>query len=280
MNSFRSPFNALMWVMALVLSVVVAGCGDGGDGRPIIFGGGGGEGPPIDFVGSGQLFAADGAGGNLANLYTLNPATGAVTSTIGAIGFAVTGLAVHPTTGTLYGVTGGVDPSNPGHLITINRTTGAGTVFGDLLAGTTNPVADITFTSDGTLYGWSEDTDELVTINLTTGVATVVGASGIGTSGSGIAASSANVLFFTGEGDTGALRTVDRATGLTTVVAPLDGLTDNPINALAFNGSTLFGSRLDTGTFASELITIDTTTAAITVVGPSVDRMDAIVFDN
>jgi len=69
-------------------------------------------------------------------------------------------------------------------------------------------------------------------------------------------------------------------TGLTTDVAALNGTSDSPINALAFNGSTLYGSRLDRGATTSELITINTTTAAITVVGPSVNRLDAIVFDN
>ena len=41
------------------------------------------------------LYGADGAQGHSSNLYTLNPASGAVVSTVGAIGFAVTGLAVH-----------------------------------------------------------------------------------------------------------------------------------------------------------------------------------------
>ena len=150
--------------------------------------------------------------------------------------------------------------------------------LGDLFAESTSPVADITFASDGTLYGWSENTDELVTISKTTGVATVVGASGINTFGSGIAASSGNVLFLTGEGDNGDLRTVDQTTGVTTVVATLDGTAGSSINALAFNGSTLYGSHVVTGTTV-ELITINTTTAAITVVGPSVDRLDAIVFE-
>jgi len=259
-----------MWLLVLVLSVLLASCGDDGGGGSLPIPPGGGS--------SGPLLAADGAGGNLANLYVLDPATGAVMSTIGPIGFAVTGMAVHPTTGTLYGVTGAQDPTNPGFLITIDKTTGAGTIVGDLDPGSTNPVADITFTSDGTLYGWYQGTFELATINLTTGAGAIVGPSSISTFGSGLAASSSNVLFFTGEGSNGALRTVDRATGLTTVVAALDGTTNAPINALAFSGSTLFGSRLTNPT--SELITINTTTAAITVVGPSVNLLDAIVFDN
>ncbi|HEV8259273.1 MAG TPA: hypothetical protein VGQ19_00780 [Burkholderiales bacterium] len=266
MNSFRNHFQTRMWLIALALSVFVAGCGGGGDE------------PPGISCGSGRLLGADGAGGNLANLYVLNSATGAVASTIGPIGFAVTGMAVHPTTKVLYGVTGGADPVSPAFLITIDKATGAGAAVGDLDPAGTSPVADITFTSDGTLYGWFEGSDDLVTIDLTTGAATVVADSTIGTSGSGIAASPGDVLFFTGSSDTGPLRTVDRVTGLTTDVATLNGTSGFPINALAFSGSTLCGSRLNSPT--SELITINTTTAAITVVGPSVDLLDAIVFDN
>jgi hypothetical protein len=47
------------------------------------------------------LYAADGSGGHLSSLVVLNPNTGAVTSVVGPIGFAVTGLAIHPLTGLL-----------------------------------------------------------------------------------------------------------------------------------------------------------------------------------
>src|SRR5215216_3279616 len=81
------------------------------------------------------LYGADGAGGNLSNLYILDPTSGGAFQNIGPIGFAVTGLAVDPTDGTLYGstsrMTSGGAP-NPGSLITIDRATGAGSLVGDL----------------------------------------------------------------------------------------------------------------------------------------------------
>lgn len=259
MSGSESGRNIRKWMMVVAAFASVAGCNDSNSPAAL------------------RLLGADGAGGNLSNLYVLNEATGAVKSTIGPIGFAVTGLALDPNTGTLYGVTGGADPSNPGFLITINMTTGAGTIVGDLLAATTNPVADITFTSDGTLYGWSENTDDLVTINKTTGAATVVANSLHSTFGSGIAASAGDVLYFAGDGDEGDLTIVDKTTGLLTTVATMDGTTDEAINALAFNGSTLYGSHYITSS-TEELITINTTTAVITVIGPTVNKLDAIVF--
>ena len=42
------------------------------------------------------LFAADGSGGKLSNLYILKKADGSVDTVVGQIGFAVTGLALNP----------------------------------------------------------------------------------------------------------------------------------------------------------------------------------------
>ncbi|HEX5854584.1 MAG TPA: hypothetical protein VFZ57_03110 [Thermoanaerobaculia bacterium] len=227
------------------------------------------------------LYAADGAAGNPSNLSILNPATGAVVTTIGSIGFAVTGLAIHPVTGVMYGSTGRMSANSPHSLITINKTTGAGTLVGTYLVGSDETMADLTFTSDGTLYGWLEPfSDDLYTINTATGAATLVGNAGISTSGSGLAASSSDVLFFAGALDSGPLRTINRTTGLPTTVATMDGAANQLISALAFNAAgTLFGSRLDNVAQTANLITINTTTGHVTVIGPSVASLDAILFD-
>src|SRR5262249_40882173 len=125
--------------------------------------------------------------------YILNPANGAVVQTLGSIGFSVTGLAVHPLTGVLYGSTGNASSNAPGSLIRIDKATGAGTLIGSFrFPGQT--MADLTFTSDGTLYGWlpfktSVNSEDLYTINLTTGAATKVGESSLpGGNGDGLAA--------------------------------------------------------------------------------------------
>jgi hypothetical protein len=226
------------------------------------------------------LYAADGAGGNPSNLYILDPSSGAVVRTVGPIGFGVTGLAVHPVSGTLYGTTGRSSQTSPGFLIRIDKTTGAGTVVGDLRADD-ETAPDITFTPDGTLYGWLEPgSDDLVTINPVTGAATVVGNSGLDTFGGGIAASAAGVLFLAGDGDGGRLHVIDRGTGAPREVAVLSGTGDLPIAAMAFDAAdTLFGVRHDFGVGPSELITINQVTGAITVVGLSLRGLDAIAFD-
>ena len=223
-------------------------------------------------------------GGNVnSDLYTVNTATGATTS-LGPIGFAVTGLAVDPTTGTLYGSTSMQSPSNPGSIIAINKATGAGTLVGSIgMPG--EEVADLTFDAAGTLYGWTEIFgDDLVTINTATGAATVVGNSGLSTYGSGIADVN-GTLFYSGEGVWGDLRTVDKSTGLTTVVSTLQGAPSNTdaIAAMAAHPDTgvLFGVALnDTDVVhPAYLVTINTATGAITTVGALPNDFDAIAFD-
>jgi hypothetical protein len=231
------------------------------------------------------LYGSDGSGGGMQNpppgpakLYQLNPKTGAVTRTIGSTGFSVTGLAIHPKSKKLYGVTGAQDQSNPGSLIKINKATGKGTLIGD--EGDDGGAADITFTIDGTLYGWSENNDNLVRINLSTGAATEIG-SGTSSAGSGLSASPNDTLFLTPDNDDGDLFTVDRDDGSVTSVATLDGTFGQSINALAFDrAGSLFGSRVVgfQGNPERDLIRIDTESGHVTSLGDTVDRLDAIEF--
>jgi hypothetical protein len=229
------------------------------------------------------LYAADGAVQNPnCHLFLLNPATGAMLRDIGPIGFAVTGLAFDPATGVLYGVTGGGSPSPPRKsLITIDPITGAGTLVGPEVNG--GPIADITFTSDGTFYGWGEGSDDLYTINKSTGTATKVGESSFGTAGSGISANSANILYFGGNRPGGNLTIVDRITGTVSVVAHFSGAPlDTSLNAFAFDpNDVLYASNGgDEGTLGTSghLVTINTSTAVITDLGVTINDLDAIAF--
>lgn len=233
------------------------------------------------------LYGADGAGNNPSNLYVLNPFTGTVISTVGAIGPAITGLAVHPTTGVLYGATTPASPTFPSSLVTINTTTGAGTLVGSFglpLNGTSRQtLADLAFDAAGTLYGWSSGGSDLHTVNLTTGTASQVGESGLNPNiGGALAFSPGGTLFLSQNLETGRLRTINPATGTEiSDIALTGGAGSGSIGAFTYDASgTLFGASL-TGTggaSTARLITVNTTTGQITTVGPSAVRLDAIEF--
>jgi DNA-binding beta-propeller fold protein YncE len=224
------------------------------------------------------LYSAVGAGAATSQLYQVNPATAAVTPLMN-IGFGVTGLAQHPTTGILYGVT----VNSPRNLIAINVAALTVSVVGPLGV---QAVADISFRSDGTLFGWIEPSvDSLCTINLTTGAATLVASSGLGTFGSGLAFNPSGTLFFAGSGNSGPLRTISPTTGQVLTTGPtLTGSPDpgNSIAALAFNpvtGVLWAVDGLDDSGLAF-LVTINTSTGAITNIGSLPNGTDALAWTN
>jgi Ca2+-binding RTX toxin-like protein len=245
---------------------------------------------PSQVVGN-VLFGADGAGGNdFATLYTINPATGAKTSVVGPIGFQVSGLAVDPTTGQLYGSTGGNGSTANGSLLKIDRASGEGTLINSpIVDNCFQGMADITFTTDGQLWGYTNcgNDDGLVRINKMTGEGQVIGMGigGVENEGLGLAADpDDNTLWFTPDRDDGEYFTVDKATGAGISQGTLDGDNDGSVNSLAWScdGETLFGTaNIDGGGGDREFITIDTATDHITVLGADVvdQQQDALAFD-
>src|ERR1039457_4212232 len=181
------------------------------------------------------LYAAvgDDAGNGL---YTIDPLTSQPTL-VGPIAIdgsqvGVTGLAIHPQTHVMYGVT--TDLESPPELITIDPTTGNATLIGGV---SLFAVPDITFSADGTLYGWQKGAAEdvvapaakasgrralanplggLVRINLTTGAATFVGTPvSMQQQGCGLT-SLLGVLYLSLQQASGPLLTVNPAPGVTT----------------------------------------------------------------
>jgi len=109
-------------------------------------------------------------------LLTIDTATGAG-AVIGSYGFPqpnqnVDGLAIDPATGTLYGVRAPKTAGNPYKLVTIDTSTGLGTVVGD--TGMTN-VLGLDFAGAAGLLGAKGPGNLLVEIDTSTGDGTVVG---------------------------------------------------------------------------------------------------------
>jgi hypothetical protein len=233
------------------------------------------------------LYAATGSNGIPGTLYTVNPATGAATvvgpTLIGSSPIGLTGLAFHPTTRVLYGATVNSGPSTNLHsLVTIDPATGAATLIGSML----DPVGDIAFDAGGTLYGWQAGgtPKSLVKIDLATGLQTQIGISLLtNTSGNGLSFVT-GTLFLAANGSGGALRSVDPASGSTTVGPTLSGAPQaGAIAALAVNSSgILFGVNTNQGVSPTtcNLVIIDTNTGAVHDRGALPADTDAIAFTN
>lgn len=230
------------------------------------------------------------AGSGPGELYTINSFNGSTIADIGplndasALNYGVTGLAFDPVTQTLYGSTGksaATDGSTHAKLVTINPANGLVTPIGAFnltgaAAGAT--MTDISFdpTTD-TLYGiGSNGGAHLYSINTSTGQATLVGDSGFGfTTGGGIAINSAGTVY--GSPDTADFGTYSKVDGSYVQIAdpgpePAAG---GAYGGMCFDGSILYSSF---NSATAHLVTIDTGSGAVTDLGTTVSRIDAIAF--
>jgi len=186
-------------------------------------------------------------------LFSVDLATGLATNIGTGLGGQFTdveGLAFDPTTGILYGVD---DVGN--ELLTINTTTGIGTLVGPLGVSVTNPGLAISPGGVGFLAE-SSGTDELFSIVLGTGAATLVGAMGFDIDGITFLG---NTLFGVDPG-TDALYTLNTSTGAATLVGALGtGLQQE--TGLATDGTFLYAGD-DNGRY----LRINPANAATTVI--------------
>jgi hypothetical protein len=184
--------------------------------------------------------------------------------------------------GTLFAGTGRNDG---GRIITINKTTGVGTVVGS--SGFTE-VSALTFSSSGILYGatgGSQGPSFLVTVNTSTGVATSIGPLTPSSSGgfAGLAFHSSGTHFGAAwNGSSGELWTINPSNAAQTFVAAVTGCTGNNFaTGIVFSsGGTLFGSRGGSGGHVENLVTLNPATAACTAIGSgSSNNITDIAFD-
>jgi hypothetical protein len=256
------------------------------------------------------LYAAVGSNGKGGNLYMIDPGTAAMTvvgpivNASGGLPIAVTGLAFHPLNGKLYGVTsgsgqGGGNNSVLKSLVTIDPTTGVATVIGSL--GSLS-ASDISFRSDGTLFGYQAGgqgggSRSMLTINLTTGAATAVGTTGYtGTAGGGLAFGPSGILYLSAIGGNATLDSLNTTTGAiipggpTMFGAPVTG--GGVMNSMKFNAAGILyaiNSDQNVVTTTNYLVTInpDPGSGTVAPVGPGalsignvpVGNIDAMAFD-
>ena len=216
------------------------------------------------------------------NLYTVNLANGTATL-VGAIRLpgakpiGVTGMAAHPSTGVLYGITSEQSPNHPHVLVTIDVKTAAATLVGDL--GVTG--SDISFDPKGTLYVWLPATTQLGIVDQSTGAVTPLGRPGPAGSPAGIAVDPQGMVFVTAKGAGGSLDNVDLATGALQIGPPLTGAPfSTQINSMSFSPSGLLLAVNSNGgaPASTRLVTINTATGVVATIGSLPDDTDALAF--
>ncbi|HWH43045.1 MAG TPA: hypothetical protein VNU21_24570 [Usitatibacter sp.] len=216
------------------------------------------------------------------SLYVIDPAT-AKTRMVGALRvngkpIGVTGIAVHPKTGVVFGVTAGSSVNYPNALVIIDAASGEASLVGE----TRVPTSDIAFSPDGHLYMWLTQTNQVGEINIGTGRVRAIGTpSQPSWIEAGISVDARGFVFVTPEGATGPLEQRDPATG---AVMSSISLSNAPylssLNSLAFSKSgELFGVNSNMGTPAhTALVKIDLGTGVITKVGDLPEDTDCLAF--
>ena len=216
------------------------------------------------------------------SLYVIDPAT-AKTRVVGALRLAgkpvgITGIAVHPRTGIVFGVTAGSSVNFPNALVIIDPASGEASLVGE----THVPTSDIAFSPDGHLYMWLTQTNQIAEINIGTGRVRPIGTpSQPSWIEAGISVDARGFVFVAAEGATGSLEQRDPATG---AVMSSVSLSNAPylssLNSLAFSKSgELFGVNSNMGTPArTALVKIDLGTGVITKVGDLPEDTDCLAF--
>jgi uncharacterized protein YjiK len=211
------------------------------------------------------------------DLYKVDPATGA-TASVGNTGYAITGLAQDPTTGILYAVSNTRSPIAPLTLLQLDPATGAATPVGPLEG---RVIADISFDSQGRLFGLAEGADDVASIDKQTGAVTLIVSPADISMGNGNSFDrDDNLWFMGGRGENSEYATIDTTTGAVTPrgqLIPIDE-NDSAVSAAAWDcaRTTLYATLNNRGKPPANLVTIDVSTGAITNKGTTVTAADGL----
>lgn len=218
----------------------------------------------------------------MSGLYAINLANGAATfitplRAAGGGAVAITGLAVEPTTRTFYGITSNLSPNMPQSLVTLDPRTGGLAVIGHL----DSPGTDIVFDHGGRLLMWLPATRQAAVVDLKTARVTPMGTPGPPDAFGGLAVDMLGVAYVTPGGALGSLDTIDLKTGEIKPGPPLKGAPyPGAITAMTFTPSgLLIAINSNVGSpAAAKLVTINTSTGAVSTIGTLPEDSDAITF--
>ena len=232
-----------------------------------------------------MLYVAKGTFGVQGVLFTIDPASGALLTTVGflndAVGnnYGMGGMKYHPITGIFYGVTMSDSPTDPNWLVIIDPATALVTPIGPLGWVLTDIAIDPT---TGIMYAVSGYNQKFYTVDTTTGAASQTGSTLLGyQNGGGLAADNTGNIYGV---DNFSFYSYNKAygNGNATLIGPT--LLGNLVKAADFNPNSnvfygLEGGGGSDNTHLRWLDTCDVTTGTCTRVGPiPVNDLDALAF--
>lgn len=229
-----------------------------------------------------RSFASGGSDKVVGSIYTINLANATATLVApirlrGESAVGITGIADHPTTGVLYGITSALSPVHPRSLVSINPANGDAELIGPLnVAG-----SDIAFDSHGTLFMWISATSQIATVDLSNATVHPIGSPGPAGTAGGIAIDAKGSAYVTPAGAAGLLDKIDTRTGALTPGPPLTGAPfPSGISAMTFTPSgLLLALNSNVGSPASvRLVAINTSTGVVSSIGSLPEDTDSIAF--
>ncbi len=231
------------------------------------------------------IYGASGSHGFAGELYLIDPRDG-TTLALGLLesdsgSHAVTGMEFDAA-GTLYATEANYGSTFADtNLVTIDPDTAAVTVVGPLDDGNAINhccVPDITFAGT-TLIGYSRQQDDALSINTTTGAVTMLADNSVNAYGAGVVTLGDGTVILAGQGAGGTLQILDPETGALTAGPALDGTALVSVGALTRYRGTVYGV-LKGAVAHSALVSVDTTTGAITELGAMPGGIDALASDD
>jgi hypothetical protein len=219
-----------------------------------------------------------------ATLYSISYATGAATA-VGPIGFNQVGVLAFAPNGALYGV--GQNGAEKWVLLKIDLVSGAGTAVGP--TGLETPFQDISFRSDGTLFGYARSLGQkskaglVYSIDTSTGAGRLVGSvTGGFEDNAPVAFSSEKVLYTVNQRSLGTIGAANASPATALHYSPSFGGAQSQANAVKFDSSTgmlwaLVGTAGGTG--GNYVATIDVKTGTVAPVGQTAAGLHGLAVE-
>lgn len=187
----------------------------------------------------------------------------------------LTGMAFHPRTNVLYGITLGINDAKRAALLTIDPVTAEARVVGRL----SRPLSDISFDPDGRLFGWTANTGQLAIVDINTARVATVGETAAPAAGGAFAIDSRGNGYVARWGSRGTLDQVDLQQGTIEAGPAVSNLADvSTLRSMAFSAANELLATVSVRSTAagSALLRIDPATGEARAVGDIPDDSEAI----